>query len=1060
MSGAVTPMSELERIRTFLAAMRRRLLVRAVVETAGFGATTLVVAVLALAAVASAVGPAGFWPTLTMVALAALALAALALGVLRPARLLRDDRSAARRAGSLVPPLASDLLSAIELGDRADGVDVGPGTGAFVSPALVRAFHADVARALQPVDPRALVPLRPAALAVAACVAAFGALLAAASFLPSIALGLRTLVHRPSLFEGAAVSLGPLVGDVRVTYQYPAYTGLPARTVEGSTGDLVAVKGTRVRLEARPLRSARKALLLMGEAGEHGELPATLANGTLAAELTLSESGVYRFWLQPTLGRSVREQAGHRIAAEADTPPRVEIQGPADRLELATPRPIEVGYTASDDYGLGAVELVYRVGERPEQRVLLRDGRGARTAQGRTLWDPAGSALVGGERIGYHIEARDRDEVSGAKVGSSRTLYVVIQNAHESLEDRLDRQREILERLIGDLGDRLEHGPEARASADPGAGGTGSTIGSTGGSTAGVAPGSTPAAAEAASRVAALAAVHEAEESHLALLGRLIDDDRREGTLGKALRAALAGVADRLERLLREETPALAAARAKPTAAALAKLDGLSGRHAAELERSVLLLDDLVGRQRLEDLATLGKELTDAHQRLQDLLARYKATKDEALRRQLEREARELRARIGELAQKMAALKERNDVPEEWRNLPDLKEVAAQAKKFDDLLEKGDASELQKALAELGNDLRGLRQMLDQNLDGFGSERFPQENRAAAELMKKVGDIEGDERGLEKETQALAEKQEAEVDRRLKGQLEEFLKREAEKIDKLKQRLAGVPTGDPESALAEDIERARDSAKQMMRLLSERDIAEAKGEAERAASNLDRAADHLQEVAGAGPPPPPGAGANAAETGKRARRRPSPSPTSDAEREKSAEAVGEARGLAQEIADDLDKLLPRASDTMSPAEREQARQQAEKQGAIGKRTDETGDEAARRLGKMPGLEKAEGELKAAANRMRQAAEMLKRNESKSAAAAERDAAERLAKLRDSMQERSMGGSKSRHDPVRIPGADDSAAPRAWRQELLDAMKEKAPERFRDEVRRYYEELVK
>ena len=39
-------------------------------------------------------------------------------------------------------------------------------------------------------------------------------------------------------------------------------------------------------------------------------------------------------------------------------------------------------------------------------------------------------------------------------------------------------------------------------------------------------------------------------------------------------------------------------------------------------------------------------------------------------------------------------------------------------------------------------------------------------------------------------------------------------------------------------------------------------------------------------------------------------------------------------------------------------------------------------------------------------------------------------------------------------------ADDSAAPRAWRQELLDAMKEKAPERFRDEVRRYYEELVK
>jgi hypothetical protein len=109
---------------------------------------------------------------------------------------------------------------------------------------------------------------------------------------------------------------------------------------------------------------------------------------------------------------------------------------------------------------------------------------------------------------------------------------------------------------------------------------------------------------------------------------------------------------------------------------------------------------------------------------------------------------------------------------------------------------------------------------------------------------------------------------------------------------------------------------------------------------------------------------------------------------------------------------------------------------------------------------MPGLEKAESELKGAAQRMRQAAESLKKSESKAASGAEREAAERLAKLRDSVQERQLGSGKQHRDPVRIPGADESSAPRAWRQELMDAMKEKAPERFRDEVRRYYEELVK
>src|SRR5262245_47733882 len=101
-------MSEMERIRGFLGAMRRRLLLRAAIETAGFGAAAIGVVVLALAAAAAAVGPAGFWPAVTTVTLTVLAFAALTLGVLRPARALREDRAAARRVGSLVPALASD----------------------------------------------------------------------------------------------------------------------------------------------------------------------------------------------------------------------------------------------------------------------------------------------------------------------------------------------------------------------------------------------------------------------------------------------------------------------------------------------------------------------------------------------------------------------------------------------------------------------------------------------------------------------------------------------------------------------------------------------------------------------------------------------------------------------------------------------------------------------------------------------------------------------------------------------------------------------------------------
>jgi hypothetical protein len=109
---------------------------------------------------------------------------------------------------------------------------------------------------------------------------------------------------------------------------------------------------------------------------------------------------------------------------------------------------------------------------------------------------------------------------------------------------------------------------------------------------------------------------------------------------------------------------------------------------------------------------------------------------------------------------------------------------------------------------------------------------------------------------------------------------------------------------------------------------------------------------------------------------------------------------------------------------------------------------------------MPGLDRAADDLKSAAQQMREAAQHLRRGDAKRAAGAEMNAAERLAKLRDSLQERSSGGASRQRDPVRIPGADESNAPRAWRQELMDAMKEKPPEHFRDDVRRYYEELVR
>ena len=46
------------------------------------------------------------------------------------------------------------------------------------------------------------------------------------------------------------------------------------------------------------------------------------------------------------------------------------------------------------------------------------------------------------------------------------------------------------------------------------------------------------------------------------------------------------------------------------------------------------------------------------------------------------------------------------------------------------------------------------------------------------------------------------------------------------------------------------------------------------------------------------------------------------------------------------------------------------------------------------------------------------------------------------------------------DKVRIPGSEEYRVPEEFREEILEAMKAKAPERYQEQVKRYYEELVK
>jgi len=103
--------------------------------------------------------------------------------------------------------------------------------------------------------------------------------------------------------------------------------------------------------------------------------------------------------------------------------------------------------------------------------------------------------------------------------------------------------------------------------------------------------------------------------------------------------------------------------------------------------------------------------------------------------------------------------------------------------------------------------------------------------------------------------------------------------------------------------------------------------------------------------------------------------------------------------------------------------------------------------------------------------MRGAAEQLRQRRPSQARPAQQQAQSQLQSLMESLreaaqpqraqrQQQQQRGRQQSREKVRIPGADDYEAPAAFRKELLDAMKQRPNDAWEEQVKRYYESLIR
>ena len=200
----------------------------------------------------------------------------------------------------------------------------------------------------------------------------------------------------------------PAVKQIRVTYHYPAWTGMPSE-IEERSGDLRAVVGTQAELEVstdRPLQGAQLQL----DSGQQIQL-AGGQNNVYRGILNMNQDGVYHV-AGMEQGQRVRVSEDFFIEARKASPPQISLVRPRGDYHASPIEEVTVAAKAADEYGLHGVTLHYSVNGGPETAVDLLRKKGERQADGSTTLSLEQFKLLPGDLISVYATAKDANAES------------------------------------------------------------------------------------------------------------------------------------------------------------------------------------------------------------------------------------------------------------------------------------------------------------------------------------------------------------------------------------------------------------------------------------------------------------------------------------------------------------------------------------------------------------------------------------------------------------------------------------------------------------------------
>jgi hypothetical protein len=195
----------------------------------------------------------------------------------------------------------------------------------------------------------------------------------------------------------------PSVKRIRVSYRYPAWTGMKPSTEEQS-GDLRAIEGTNAEVEIEMDRPLKGGQLLL-DAGQ--SIPLSSGQGNrYRGTIYMDKDGAYHVAALDS-GQPVRLSEDYFIATDKAQPPEVSINRPHGDYRAIPIEEVTVGVDAADQFALRDMQLHYSVNGGAERVVNLLNSPGAKQSQGLHTLPLEDFKLVPGDLVSLYATARD-----------------------------------------------------------------------------------------------------------------------------------------------------------------------------------------------------------------------------------------------------------------------------------------------------------------------------------------------------------------------------------------------------------------------------------------------------------------------------------------------------------------------------------------------------------------------------------------------------------------------------------------------------------------------------